>query len=79
MLHDGCRPVSLEASPCSPEPQEKTQRKTQRSVKLDEEGVQKQEEHQGKIGMIEDQPKMQEEHQWWTQIERTGLIKDNIS
>jgi hypothetical protein len=57
--------VSLEASPCSPEPQEKTQRKTQRSVKSSEEGAEKQEEHQGKLGRIEDQPKMQEDHQWW--------------
>jgi hypothetical protein len=65
VLHDGCRPVSLEASPCSPEPQEKTQRKTQRSAKSGEEEAEKQEEHQGKIGKIEDQPKMQEEHQWW--------------
>jgi hypothetical protein len=32
---------------------------------LDEEGAKKQEEHQGKIGRIENQPKMQEEHQWW--------------
>jgi hypothetical protein len=50
VLHDGCRPVSLEASPCSPEPQEKTQRKTQRSVKSGEEGAEKQEEHQEKTG-----------------------------
>jgi hypothetical protein len=57
--------MSLEASPSSPEPQEKTQRKTQMSVKLDEEEVEKQEEHQGKIGKIDDQSKMQEEHQWW--------------
>jgi hypothetical protein len=63
VLHDGCRPVSLEASRCSPEPQKKTQRKTQRSVKSSEEGAEKQEEHQGKIGRIEDQSKMQEEHQ----------------
>jgi hypothetical protein len=39
-----------------------TQRKTQRSVKSGEEGAEKQEEHQGKIGRIEDQLKMQEEH-----------------
>jgi hypothetical protein len=57
--------VSLEASPCSPEPQEKTQRKTQRLVKSGEEEAEKQEERQGKIGKIEDQLKMQEEHQWW--------------
>jgi hypothetical protein len=31
---------------------------------LGEEGAEKQEEHQKKIGKIEDQPKMQEEHQW---------------
>jgi hypothetical protein len=65
VFHDGCRPVSLEASPCSPKPQEKTQWKTQRSVKSGEEEAEKQEEHQGKIGKIDDQPKMQEEHQWW--------------
>jgi hypothetical protein len=65
VLHDDCRTVSLEASPCSPEPQEKTQRKTQRSIKSGEEGAEKQEEHQGKIGKMEDQPKMQEEHQCW--------------
>jgi hypothetical protein len=64
VLHDGCRPVSLEDSPCSPEPQEKTQRKTQRLVKSGKEGAEKQDEHRGKIGRIEDQPKMQEEHQW---------------
>jgi translation initiation factor 2B subunit (eIF-2B alpha/beta/delta family) len=64
VLHNGCRHVSLEASPCSPEPQEKTQRKTQSSVKSGEEGTEKQQEHQEKIGRIEDQPKMQEEHQW---------------
>jgi hypothetical protein len=57
--------VSLEASPCSPEPQEKTQRKTQRLVKSGKEEAEKQEERQGKIGKIEDQLKMQEEHQWW--------------
>jgi hypothetical protein len=62
MLHDSCRPVSLEASPCSLEPQEKTQRKTQRSVKSGEEGVEKQEEQQEKTGRIDDQPKMQEKH-----------------
>jgi hypothetical protein len=62
VLHDGCRTVSLEASPCSPKPQEKTQHKTQRSVKSGEEEAEKQEEHQGKIGKIDDQPKMQEEH-----------------
>jgi hypothetical protein len=59
VLHNGCRPMSLEASPCSLKPQEKTQRKTQRSIKSGEEGVEKQEEHQGKIGKIEDQPKIQ--------------------
>jgi hypothetical protein len=34
------------------------------SVKSGEEGAEKQEEHQRKIGMIEDQSKMQVEHQW---------------
>jgi 3-deoxy-D-arabino-heptulosonate 7-phosphate (DAHP) synthase len=63
MLHDGCRHVSLEASPCSPEPQEKTQRKAQRSVKSGEEEVDKQ-EYQGKTGRMEDQPKIQEKHRW---------------
>jgi hypothetical protein len=63
VLHNGCRPVSLEASPCSPKPQEKTQPKTQRSVKSGEEEAEKQEKHQEKIGKIEDQPKMQKEHQ----------------
>jgi hypothetical protein len=72
VLHDGCRPVSLEASPCSPEPQEKTQWKTQKSVKLGEEGAEKQEEHQGKIGKIEDQTKMQKEHQWWDTDRKDG-------
>jgi hypothetical protein len=72
VLHDGCRPVSLEASPCSPEPQEKTQRKIQRSVKSDEEGAEKQEEHKGKIGKIDDQLKMQEEHQWWDTDRKDG-------
>jgi hypothetical protein len=65
VLHDGCRPMSLEASPCSPEPQEETQRKTQRSVKSSEEYAERQEEHKEKAGRIEDQPKMQENHQWW--------------
>jgi hypothetical protein len=72
MLHDDCRPMSPEALPCSPEPQEKTRRKTQRSVKSGEEGAEKQEEHQGKIGKIEDQPKMQEEHQWWDVDRKDG-------
>jgi hypothetical protein len=58
VLHDGYRPVSLETSPCNPEPREKTQQKTQMSVKSGEEGAEKQEEHQGKIGKIEDQSKM---------------------
>jgi hypothetical protein len=58
VLNDGCRHVSLEASSCNPEPQEKTQRKTQRSVNSGEEEAEKQEEHQGKIGKIDDQPKM---------------------
>jgi hypothetical protein len=57
MLHDGCRTVSLEASPCSPKPQEETQRKTQRVVKLSEEYAKKQEEHQEKVGKTNDQPK----------------------
>jgi hypothetical protein len=72
VLHDGYRPVSLEASPCSPEPQEKTQRKIQRSVKSGEDEAEKQEEHQGKIKKIEDQPKMQEEHQWWDADRKDG-------
>jgi hypothetical protein len=54
VLHDGYKPVSLEALPCSLEPQEKTQRKIQRSVKSGEDEAEKQEEHQGKIGKIED-------------------------
>jgi hypothetical protein len=58
VIRDGCRHVSLEVSPCSPEPQEKTQQKTLRLVKLGEEGAEKQEEHQGKTRRIEDQPKM---------------------
>jgi hypothetical protein len=33
VLHDGCRTVSLEAAPYSPEPQEESQRKTQKMVK----------------------------------------------
>jgi hypothetical protein len=70
--------MPLEASPSSPEPHEKTQRKTQRSVKSGKEGVEKQQEHQGKIGKIEDQPKMRS-ISGGTQIERTRLIKDNIS
>jgi hypothetical protein len=37
VLHDGCRTVSLDASPCSLEPQEETQRKTQMIVKSSEE------------------------------------------
>jgi hypothetical protein len=37
VLHDGCRTVSLEASPCSLEPHKKTQRKTKRTVKSSEE------------------------------------------
>jgi hypothetical protein len=32
VLHDNCRTMSLEASPCGSEPQEDTQRKTQRMV-----------------------------------------------
>jgi hypothetical protein len=78
VLHDGYKPVSLEASPCSPEPQEKTQRKIQRSVKSGEDEAEKQEEHQGKIGKIEDQPKCRRSISGGTRIERTGLIKDNI-
>jgi hypothetical protein len=65
VLHDGYKPMSLEASSCSLEPQEKTQWKTQRLVKSGEEEAEKQEEHQGKIGKIEDQSKIEEEHQWW--------------
>jgi hypothetical protein len=72
MLHDGCTPVSLEASPCSLEPQEKTQRKTQRLLKSGEEEAEKHEEHQGNIGKIEDQPKMQEEHRWWDVDRKDG-------
>jgi hypothetical protein len=64
--------VSLEASPCSSKPQEKTQRKTQRSIKSGEEKAEKQEEHQEKIGKIEDQPKIQEEHQWWDVDRKDG-------
>jgi hypothetical protein len=45
VIHDGCWPVSLEASSCSLELQEKTQWKTQRSIKSSEEGAEKQEEH----------------------------------
>jgi hypothetical protein len=41
VLHDGCRTVSLEASSCSPEPQEEIQRKTQRTIKLSEEYAEK--------------------------------------
>jgi hypothetical protein len=37
MLHDDGRTVSLEDSPCSPEPQEETQRNAQRMVKSSEE------------------------------------------
>jgi hypothetical protein len=37
VLHDGCRTVSLEASPSSPKPQEETQTKTQRTVKSSKE------------------------------------------
>jgi hypothetical protein len=36
MIHGGCRTMLLEASPCSPEPQEETQKKTQRTVKSSE-------------------------------------------
>jgi hypothetical protein len=36
MLHDDCRTVSLEASPCSLEPPEKTQKKTHRIVKVEQ-------------------------------------------
>jgi hypothetical protein len=75
VLHDGCRPVSLEASPCSLKPQEKTQM----SIKSGKEYAEKQEEHQGKTRRIEDQPKMQEKHQWWDTDTTDELIKDNIS
>jgi hypothetical protein len=37
VLYDGCRPVSLDASPCNSERREETQRKTQRTVKSSEE------------------------------------------
>jgi uncharacterized membrane protein len=65
VLHDGCRTVSLEASPCSLEPQEETQRKTQRTIKSSKEYAEKQQEHQGKVGKTNDQLKMKEKHQWW--------------
>jgi hypothetical protein len=58
VLHDCCRTVSLEVSPCSPKPQEETQRKTQRTIKLSEEYTEKQEEHQRKVGKTKGQPKM---------------------
>jgi hypothetical protein len=45
---------------------------TQRSVKSGEKGAEKQEKHQEKIGMIEDQPKMQEEHQRWDANRKDG-------
>jgi hypothetical protein len=67
VIYVGCRPVLLEASPCSPEPQE-TQRKTQRTVKSSKEQVEKQVEHQRCRRSISGGT--------WT--ERMGLIKDNI-
>jgi hypothetical protein len=45
VLHNSCRTVSLEVSPCSLKPQEETQRKTQRMIKSSEEYAEKQEEH----------------------------------
>jgi hypothetical protein len=36
VLHDDCRTMSLEASPCSLEPSEESQKKTQRMIKLSE-------------------------------------------
>jgi hypothetical protein len=59
VLHDGCRTVSLEASPYSLEPQENTHR----TVKSSEEYVEEREEHQGKVGKLKGQPNMQEKHQ----------------
>jgi hypothetical protein len=65
VLHDDCRTISLETSPCSPEPPEETQKKTQRTVKSSEEYAQKQEKHQGKVGKKKGPSKMKEKHQWW--------------
>jgi hypothetical protein len=67
MLHDGCRTVSLEASPCSPEPREETQKKTQRTVKLSEEYAEKQENQRCRRNIS-----------GGTRMERMGHIKHNI-
>jgi hypothetical protein len=57
--------MSLEASPCSLEPPEETHKKTKRTVKSGEEYAEKHEEHQGNVGKTNDEPEMQEKHQWW--------------
>jgi hypothetical protein len=44
-------------------------------VKLGEEEAEKPEEHQGKIEKIEDQPKMQEKHQWWDADRKDGTYQ----